>query len=227
MPDVRFATASGVIPFEVEESVEGSGVYHLSRKNENHIGEVGGYTPRVSAEMVRAADNTGAYTAGDAIAQSTTGSAVTPIEFIVARKPGGSGFLSGARCVVTAGSGTIVIANCAFDLLLFRPDTDIPFAAGSYAGDNAELDVSADAMKQIVAIFSFTANGWRNRIGANSAAGGAVYQSTSLPTRSVAPFNLSDLDDAQRLLGLIQAQGAWNPGNVAQTFDFLLDVSGG
>lgn len=190
-----------------------------------HLGLVGGYTPRPTAQMVRAAA-AGAYAAGDAIAQSTTASAVEPIKFSVARQVGGSGILTGASCVITAGSGTIVVANCAFDLLLFRPDTDIPFASGSYAADNAAVDISAAAMKELVAVFKFAAGSWRNQAGGADAAGDHVYQAAALPVRTLAPFRLADLSSTQKLHGLLQAQAAWNPGNVAQTFDFALDVLG-
>lgn len=186
---------------------------------------VEGYIPRPTGQLVRAADATGAYAAGDAIAQSTTGSTNTPIEFTLTAANGGAGILTGATCVVTAGSGTIVIANFVFNLWLFRPATDIPFAAGSYPADNAAMNISAAAMKQCVAVFPFTATGWLNQAGANAAAGDHVIQSTVMTYRNVAPMSLTGLE-SMKLYGVIQSQSTWTPGNVAQTFDFTLDFVG-
>lgn len=176
---------------------------------------------QVTAQMVRAADNT-QYGIGDAIANSTTAASVVPIDFLVARKNSrASGVITGGRCVITAASGTIVLPR--FDLLLFRSATDIPFADGSYAADNTALQISAAAMKELVAVLTFSEALWRNRDGGASAAGAQVWQAAGVVGRPWAPFNLSGLSPG-RLRGLIQAQSTWNPGNVANTFDFVLDA---
>src|SRR6476620_12777440 len=107
----------------------------------------GGITPRVTATYARPADNT-AYSIGDLIGNSGTANLVVPISFTVARAAGGSGRLTGCRAVVSAASGTIVLP--AFDLLLFRPEASIPFAAAGYPADNAALNVSLAAMKEKV-----------------------------------------------------------------------------
>lgn len=182
----------------------------------------GQITPQVTATYTRAADATN-YSVGDNIGNSVTAANVVPISFTVARANGTSGRIKGARCTVTAASGTIVLP--AFDLLLFRAEANIPFAAGSYPADNGALNVSSAAMIQLLGVFSFSASAWRNQAGGTSAAGSAVWQAVPLAgSRVDATFNLASYN-TQTILGLMQAQNTWSPGNVAQEFDFALDVS--
>lgn len=183
---------------------------------------VRGSTPRVTASLTRASDAT-QYSIGDIIANSTTAASVVPITFSsVARVSGGSGRITGCRCTVEAASGTIVLP--AFDLLLFRPETGIPFAAAGYPADNAVLSVTAAAMRELVAVMSFSATGWRNQAGGATAAGSGIYQSVLLASgRPFAPFNLASVPSAN-ILGILQAQNTWNPGAVVQTIHFALDV---
>lgn len=175
-----------------------------------------GTTPRLAASFTRGGDAT-QYNIGDLVSNSTTAANVVPLTFSVGRS---SGRLTGARIVVEAASGTIVLP--AFDLILFRPETNIPFTAGSYPADNAVLTLSAEAMRQIVGIISFSASAWQNPTGGTTASGNAVYQAASLATRSLAPFNVTSTETTN-LLGLIRAQNTWNPGNVAQTINVMLD----
>jgi hypothetical protein len=181
----------------------------------------GGFTPRVTATLTRPSDAT-QYAIGDLIGNSGTANLVVPISFTVARAAGGSGRITGARCVVAAASATIVLP--AFDLLLFRPESGIPFAAAGYPADNAALNVSAAAMAEKVGIMAFSATGWRNQAGGATAAGPAVYQSVVLSSgRPYAPFNLASCGGSV-VLGLLQAQNTWNPGAVVQTISLALDV---
>jgi hypothetical protein len=179
----------------------------------------GGWTPRLTATYTRAANAT-QYDIGDLIGNSTTAASVVPIEFdLSALSPYGR--LSSVRCVVAAASGTIVLP--AFDLLIFRPETNIPYTAGSYPADNAAANVTAAALRQCVAVFSFSASSWRNQAGGATAAGAHIYQRSRLATAAYAPFNIEGLS-TQKLLAVMQAQNTWNPGNVAQQFDFALDA---
>lgn len=177
-------------------------------------------TPRVVVTMTRASDATN-YAVGDLIGNSTTAANVVPLSFGVARTVGGSGRITGCRAVVTAASGTIVLP--AFDLLLFRPESGVPFAAAGYPADNAALNVGSAAMIQQVGVFSFSATGWRNQAGGATAAGAAVFQIAGAGGRPYMPFNLASCG-GNALLGLMQAQNTWSPGAVAQQFDFALDV---
>lgn len=180
---------------------------------------VSGRTPRITATYTRAADAT-QYAVGDLIGNSTTAANVVPISFDLSTFRD-SGRLSSIRCVVEAASGTIVLP--AFDLILFRPATNIPFTAGSYPADNAACNISSAAYRQEVAVFSYSASSWRNNAGGATAAGAVIYQRSRLTTAAYAPFNISDLS-TKSLLGIMQAQNTWNPGNVAQQFDFYLDA---
>ena len=45
--------------------------------------------------------------------------------------------------VVTPASGNLVITALDFDLLLFRPNTNIPFADAGYPADNTALAVTS------------------------------------------------------------------------------------
>ena len=182
-----------------------------------------GTTPRLSASYTRAADATGAYADGDMIGNTTTAASVVPITWTLSRA---SGRITGARCTLAAASGTIVLP--AFDLLLFRPEANLPFAAGSYPADNAALNITAAAMRELVGVLSFTATGWRNQAGANTAAGGHVWQRSTFAMgpsgAAFVPFNLTGLAAGNVLRGIMQARSTWNPGNVAQQFDFVLDA---
>lgn len=177
---------------------------------------------RLTGTFSRPADNT-AYAAGDAIANSTTASAVVPIEFSLKGFTRGS--LTGVRCVVTPASGNLVIAALAFELLLFRPATSIPFAAGSFAADNAALTVSAAAYRQLVGSFIFDATQWRSPAGSLTVAGVTGFQSVDCSARPVFPFNVEEFNEADRkLVGIVQALDSWTPTGVVNQFDFALDI---
>lgn len=186
------------------------------------IGRVGGITPRVTAQLVRPGQAT-AYAANNIIANSQTAGSVEPMTFTFAEGlPNGSGLLFGAKCVAKAASSGLVTTNMAFDLLLFRPETSIPFAAGGYPADNAALSLTSAMLKQLVARFSFTAAGWVTS-GLETGAGYQVVAPASgLPFM---PFDLQGLN-ANYLRGIVQAKAAWDPGNVAQTLDFELIPQG-
>lgn len=198
---------------------------------DEYLGQVGGNTPRIVQTMVRASNAT-QYSLGDLIGNSTTGASVVPILFDMTRAPVAidakrSGRISGCRCTVTAASGTIVLPK--FNLYLFRPETNIPFTAGSYPADNAAFNIPAAAMEELVCAFEFLDTDWLNQAGGSTAVGTRIWQAAPLkPTpsgrsRAYAPFNLATLA-GNNLIGLMQAQNTWNPGAIANTFDFALDV---
>lgn len=206
----------------------GDGTYGVVVASEMLVGDVpvddatnqfpviaAGRTPRVTASVAKPASAT-VYQNADIIANSATGSLVVPMVFDIGRS---SGRLTGVRCVAEAASGALVTALLDFDLLLFRPATDLPFAAGGYPADNSPLVLTAAAMKQVVGIFSFTNGSWNTNGQATSGYQSAILSSS----RPFAPFNLSDLG-VTTLRGIMMARAAWNPGNVAQTFDFALDT---
>ena len=173
-----------------------------------------GRTPRVTATFDMPGQS-GAFQAKDIIANSMTAGLVVPMEFEVGRS---SGRITGARAVVAAASGNLVTTSLTFDLILYRAVTGIPYAAGGYPATNSPFVETAAAMRQRVGTFRFSAGAsWTTEAGAG-------YQSTALnSTRPFAPFNLSDIP-ATKLIGVVVAQDAWAPGNIINTFDFMLDV---
>lgn len=187
------------------------------------IGRVGGITPRVAAQLVRPASAT-QYAANDHIANNGTGADVTPMSFDLSEIGAScSGLIYGARCTLKAASGAVVTTALAFDLMLFRPVDDVPYAAGSYPADNAALTLTSTAMKQCVARVGFTSSGWVS----GGFETGAAWQTAVLSSGLTAePFSLQGLGAAATLVGIVKATDAWNPGNVAQTLDFELIVQG-
>lgn len=226
MARVGAGPASGAQRVILADTGPGVSTGLLMGATEAHIGQVGGTTPRISVSYTRASDAT-QYSIGDMIGDTTTAASALPLTFSVGRANAAivSGRLTGCRCVVTPASGNLVISNLDFDLLLFRPATGIPFAAGSYPGDNAAMSISAAAMRQLVAIFRFSSGAWRNPLASVSAGSTSGYQAVPLSSARVyAPFNLSDIASATTLVGVLQAAAVWNPGAVAQQFDFALDA---
>lgn len=179
---------------------------------------------RSVATFSRPADAT-AYAAGDAIANSGSAASVVPLTFSL---PLPAGRITGASCVVTPASGNLVITALDFNLLLFRPETDIPFTAGSYAADNAAVAITAAAFRECVAKFSFVNSAWLNHAGGLTA-GITGYQSvTPNGSRAFAPFDVKSIASGasigQTLLGVVQAVAAWTPTAIANQLDFYLDV---
>jgi len=178
---------------------------------------VGGTTPRLSASFTRPGDATN-YTIGDLIANSQTAASVVPMEFTL---PSYSGRLSSAACVIKAASGTVALPS--FDLLLFHPATDIPFAAAGYPADNAALTLTDAMYKELAGVIPFTSTLWRNATGGSTAAGTVLWQAASFANLPYWAFNATPTG-VKKLRGILQAQNAWAPGNVANAFDFALHV---
>ncbi len=172
----------------------------------------------LKANISRPADNT-AYAAGDAISNSATQSAVVPLTFLLP-PPTSSGILTGCRCVVAPASSNVVITALDFNLLVFAPVTNIPFAAGSYPADNTALAVTAAAMRELIATFTFANAAWLNPSGGVTA-GVAGTQAVASAIAS-ARFNVAP---GASLLGILQATGSWNPLGVVNRFDFALNAT--
>jgi hypothetical protein len=172
---------------------------------------------RLEQNFSRPADNT-AYALGDNIANSLTGASVIPLNFPL---PADSGIITGASAVVTPASGSLVITALDFDLLLFLPETDIPYADAGFPADNAALVIGAASMRKLIAVFSFVNTAWRQPTGAVTA-GATGFQQLAPTPRVKYPFNVSGL--AKKLVGVVQAKAAWTPTGVVNRFDFALDV---
>tara|TARA_R110000868_G_scaffold218849_3_gene469675 strand:+ start:1588 stop:2064 length:477 start_codon:yes stop_codon:yes gene_type:complete len=153
---------------------------------------------------------------------------VLPLTFNI---PWTSGQITSCSCVVTPASGNLVITNLDFQLLVFRPVASVPFAAGSFVADNAAMAITAASYRELVARFTFVNTGWQNPAGAFTT--GVTGQQTVIPgigaasTRIYAPFysgNEPGVVQRQQLIGVVQALAAWNDANVANRFDFALDL---
>lgn len=191
------------------------------------VGNVGGVTPDISAPYTVAASGS-AFAAGDLMGNSNTAGSVVPIEFDLVHR---SGDITGARCAVSAASGSPVLTNLAFDLLIFRPVADIPFAGGGYPANNglitfADADTARAALAQLIAQISFFADAATQGLPGWTEYGTSVqaaYQRGTLVTGIArAPVNVNALQ-VTTVLGLMCAREAWDNGNVAHTFDFALD----
>lgn len=178
--------------------------------------------PRITQNFSNPA-SAGAYASGDHIANSASGSAVTPMTFdlYAGDYQDTQGLIISAACVVTPASGNLVITALDFDLLIFRPTTGIPFASGSYPADNAAMDITAAAYRDLIGVFSFSSSNWRNPAGALTA--GATGWQRAVP--ALAPMIEFDTRDTRTLIAVVQAKAAWTPGAVINRFDFVLDVS--
>lgn len=176
--------------------------------------------PKLTAGFSKPSDAT-AYAAGDLVANSLTAASVVPLQFDL-QGDIRSGKVLGARMVIQPASGNLVITALDLDLLIFRNETGIPFAAGGYPADNAALALTEAQMKELVAVIPFVTGAWRNPAGALTA-GARGWQAVSLATPR--PFALRT-DERPALLGLLQVKGAWTPGAVVQAVTVDLDVEG-
>lgn len=224
---VKDATGASTTVKTIDDLLDDAGVIDdanpLSAKlmgGTSHIGRVGGTTRRARAGFTRPSSATD-YAAGDLIANSATAASVTPLVFDVARIASGSGRISGATCVMEAASGSLALPS--FDLLLFRPQGNIPFADGAYVADNAPLALLAAQVAQLIAVISFSPLRWRNRTGGNTGSGPLLYQAAPVSPRQFAPFDLNPLG-VTFLRGLLQTTAPWTPGATTVAIDITLDV---
>jgi hypothetical protein len=174
-----------------------------------------------SVQLARVPDAT-QYAVGDILTSTPS----NWISFPNPLRPGATrGRITGAECTVECSTGTIALPS--FDLLIFEPAANIPFAAGSVPADNAALNISAAAYRNNVCILRFSDTGWRNSAGGSTASGTVLFQIVSMPLQAAGrPYAITDMTGtpANELRGLIQMQNTFNPGAVGYTFDFTLDV---
>jgi hypothetical protein len=190
-----------------------------------------GYPARVTSAEYVSPGVSGARTAGTLIGNDTGGAGhtVVPITFTMARP---KGRISACRAVVTPVSGTLVYDNLDFDLVLYEAFTAVPFAAGSYPGNNAAVTFADNAKARAnqlkrLGTFSFNKSSWRkgnNQIITATVTGMSGTQKVGLLTgEQFVPFDLTGAEE-QRIRALAVIQSAWNDGNVANNFDLILDV---
>lgn len=195
--------AATVATVTVDQASNAAGLPIRQVPGETHVGALGGHTivQAASGTITRPADTT-AYASGDLVANSVTAGSVTNLQFTTAsRISGGSGLIVGARIQKSTNS----VTNAAFRLHLFS-------VAPTYtsAGDNSAISTVVVASAKgylgyvdITAMTGFSDVAWGT---------GAVDNS-----RGNAPF----VAVAQIIYGLLEARGAYTPGN-AEVFTVSL-----
>lgn len=174
--------------------------------------------PKLTAGFTKPSDAT-AYAAGDLVANSLTAAQVVPLRFDL-QGDMQMGKVLGARMVIQPASGNLVITALDLDLLLFRNEDDMPFAAAGFPADNAALALTEAQMKELVAVVPFGAAAWRNPAGALTA-GARGWQAATLSAPR--PFSLKP-NTRPALIGLLQVKGAWTPTAIAQAITVDLEV---
>ena len=185
--------------------------------------QIKNYSPEAYFDFTRPADTT-TYAALDHVTSSATGASVTPMKFPVTKEPNGSGFITGARIM----KGSTGVTGATFRLWLFIRE---PFAAAGYPADNAALTFTETSFRSCIGFFDFDAANWIT--GTTSAYCDNTFEK-SLPFSldKVGAMPSSDsyavagqvFDRTQIIYGLLQATGAYAPGN-AETFRVALDIS--
>lgn len=177
---------------------EGGALKVTPGAGENFLGSVGGKAVVASANFTRPADTT-AYASGDLVANSTTAGSVAPMSFTAARVAAGSGMIRRARLRKT-GTG---VTNASFRLHLY---TASPTPAN---GDNAAW--STDKAANYLGAIDITVD----KTFTDGSAGNGV-------PNTGAEINFA-LTSGQIIYGLLEARGAYTPGN-AEVFTVSLEV---
>ena len=170
---------------------------------ENHTGAVGGHTvgfSAISATYTRPA-NTTAYTAGDALSDSTT--APNDLEFTgCARLNGSSGYITGAR---------LELSNTSFDgkIVLFLYRTTV-----TATNDNEALTIVANA--DFVGSVEFDSANLKANFGTS-----VGYIEGTLPSDRLLPFTCDAADT--KLFGISGVETGFTPTS-GGTFKFYLAV---
>ena len=174
---------------------------------ESYLGFVGGKATIVSANFTRPA-NTTAYSIGQLVANSTTAGSVVPLSFTVSRINDASGMVRRARIKKSTTSTT----NATFRLHLYQND---PSAASGIANGDGGTWSTKEA-------------GWLGDIDVDmtSATNGRAF--TDAADGVAAPnagteINFIPKSGTQTIYALIEARGAYTPGN-AEVFTVYLET---
>lgn len=174
------------------------------------IGADGETSTQTATELTRPADTT-AYAVGDAIANSTTASSVTPLQFTVARAAGGSGRINGAQLYVNSAT--------AFGAIRLHLFNTTPFAAAGFQADNAALALTYTALKTGSAGANPNYIGYIDFTSFTALSSCAVANGYS----DITELNFDCASGSSVIFGLLEARAVFTPGN-AETFNVSLDV---
>lgn len=186
-----------------DPSSSAAGIVTRQAPSEVHLGEVGGRIAVVSATQFARPGDTTTYAIGDLVANSTTAGSVAPLSFTAMRIAAGNGMVVGCKLK----KSTVTIANAAFRLHLFSASPTI-----STTGDNG--------------VFASVVSGAANVIGTLVIPSMLAYANgaTGFGVPEIGVLNGVELSSGQTIYGLLEALGAYAPGN-AETFDASLIVS--
>lgn len=165
---------------------------------------------QAATEMTRTSD-ANAYAIGDHISTTVTGSAVTPIQFTVARAAAGTGRVIGAQ--LTLDSAT------AFGAMRLHLFNQAPFAAAGYQADNAALALTYTALK------TGAAGANPNYIGFIDFTTFIAQSSSSVSSGvcDMTELNFACAAGSQVIFGLLEARAVFTAGNGGK-FNMSLDV---
>lgn len=167
--------------------------------SEAHVGQVGGTTVNPSSQFNRPADTT-AYASGDLVANSTVAGNVIPLSWATAARIAGGSFIV-RRCRLA--KSTAVIANAAFRLHLYSTSPVVTNGDnGAWLSTQAATYLGSLEVSYMLA-FSDGATGIGSPL---------VGMDISI-----------DLAAGQTIYGLLEARGAYAPGN-AETFTAVLEL---
>jgi hypothetical protein len=196
---------------------------------ENLIGAVKGNPARVASATYISPGVSGARTANTLIGNDATAANVVPITFTMARP---KGRITACRAIVTPASSTVVYTNLDVDLVMYEAMVNTPFAAAGYPANNAAITAATNVAARTnqlarLGTFSFNNAAWRkgnNQIISSTVTGMSGTQKVGLLTGEVyVPFDLTSAESLT-IRALAVLQSAWNDGNIANNFDFVLDV---
>ena len=182
-----------------------------------------GYIRSARYTLTRPSD-TSAYSIADAIANSTTNTAVVPLEFKVSREKGGSGLIIGSRLLTDSAT-----AFGAIRLHLFNRK---PFADAGYQADNAAIALTYASMRvgasdQMIDGDNVYPHGVPNKL--------PIIDFTTFTAQTSSAMSIGQCDqtelefvcapDSQLIYGLLEARAVFTPAS-GQFFVPMLSVRG-
>lgn len=173
---------------------------------ENHLGEVGNPLATPSANFTRPADTT-AYASGDLVANSVTAASVVPLSWTAAARVAAGSFLVRRARLKKSTTG---VTAATFRLHLYTSD---PSASSGIAnGDNAAWSTNHSGYVGSIDLDISGATGRAFRDSAAVQGAPAVGQEINVKLAS-----------GQTIYGLLEARGAYTPGN-AEIFTVDLEL---
>lgn len=199
------ANSSGTDGDYEPPQVSGGYLWVKPGATEVHLGEIGAALATPSANFTRPADTT-AYASGDLVANSTTAGSVAAMQFTAARVAAGSGVIRRARLK----KSTTGVTSASFRLHLYGSDPAA--SSGIINGDNGAWLTKIDSYLGSISLDMSGSNG--------RVFNDAAWVVGAPDVGSEINFKLAS---GQIVYGLLEARGAYTPGN-AEVFTAELEV---